>query len=77
MNILVPLTGPPGKIFKSDLLESHHGGSLGAFTTVEWNKGHVNRELQYYRHENAVQDPSTHEITITAEKRHGKIYSGR
>ena len=73
----VPRTGPPGAIFKYDFLQPHHGGRLGAFNTKKWNRGHVNRELQYYRHENAVQDPSTHEITITAEKRHGKIYSAR
>ena len=70
--------GPPGTILKYDLLESHPGGRLGAFKTVDWNPGHVNNEVQYYKPENAVQDPSTGEITITAERRgDGKVYSAR
>ena len=70
--------GPPGTILKYDLLESYPGGRLGAFKTVDWNPGHVNNEVQYYKPENAVQDPSNGEITITAERRaDGKIYSAR
>jgi len=71
-------TGPAGKIFKYDLLKPHSGGRLGAFNTVDWPRGKVNNEVQYYKHQNAVQDPVTGEITITAEKRSsGKIYSAR
>ena len=74
----MPSSGPPGAIFKYDLLQSYPGGRLGAFNTVHWNKGHVNNEVQYYRHENAVQDPSTGVITITAERRaDGNVYSAR
>ena len=40
--------------------------------------GHVNDEVQYYKHENAVQEQEGGEIVITAEKRpDGKIYSAR
>ena len=70
--------GPPGAIFKYDLLQSFNGGRLRAFNTVDWNPGHVNNEVQYYKPENAQQDPSTGEITIKAERRQdGKVYSAR
>ena len=40
--------------------------------------GVVNEEIQYYKHENAVQEQDGGEIVITAEKRpDGKIYSAR
>ena len=70
--------GPPGAIFKYDLLQSFNGGRLGAFNTVDWNPGFVNNEVQYYKPENAQQDPSTGEITIKAERRQdGNVYSAR
>ena len=70
--------GPPGKIFKYDLLKSYPGGRLGAFNTVDWESGHQNNEVQYYKSENAVQDPYTGEIVITAEKgSDGRVYSAR
>ena len=70
--------GPPGTIFKYDLLKSFNGGRLGAFNTVDWNPGFVNNEVQYYKPENAQQDPSTGEITIKAERRQdGNVYSAR
>jgi len=70
--------GPPGAIEKFDLLQSFSGGRLGAFNTVDWPDHHVNDEVQRYVHENAVQDPATGQITITAERRNdGKVYSAR
>ena len=70
--------GPSGAIFKYDLLETYPGGSIGAFKTVDWDPGHVNNEIQYYKPENAVQDPFTGEIVITAERRQdGNVYSAR
>ena len=61
-----------------DLLKSYPGGRLGAFNTVDWESGHQNNEVQYYKSENAVQDPYTGEIVITAEKgSDGKVYSAR
>lgn len=70
--------GPSGAIEKYDLLRSFPGGRIGAFNTVEWDRGHVNNEVQYYRGENAHQDPSSGQITITAERRSdGKVYSAR
>ena len=69
--------GPPGAVFKYDLLKSP-GGTFGAFNAVDWAPGHVNNEVQYYKPENAVQDPSTGQITITAERRaDGNVYSAR
>ena len=70
--------GPSGAIEKYDLLKSFPGGTIGAFRPVDWNPGHVNNEVQYYKPENAWQDPSTGEITIKAERRSdGKVVSAR
>ena len=70
--------GPVGLIEKYDLLKPTNGGRLGAFNTVDWDPGFVNEEVQYYKSENAVQDPTTGEITITAERReNGDVVSAR
>jgi len=70
--------GPPGVVEKYNLLDNFENGRLGAFDTVNWEPGNVNNEVQYYRDEQAVQDPATGQITITAERRDdGGVYSGR
>jgi len=70
--------GPPGVTERYNLLDNIYGGRLGAFATVNWEPGHVNNEVQYYRDEQAVQDPTTGQITITAERRDdGGVYSAR
>jgi len=75
--------GPPGAIFKYDLLSNsqpginYPGGHLGAFVPQQWPAGVVNNELQEYVPEAAYQDPSTGEITITAKREGGRITSAR
>lgn len=70
--------GPEGTVLRYNLLDPLPGGRLGAFNTRDWEPGHVNDEVQYYKPENAVQEQDGGEIVITAEKRpDGKIYSAR
>lgn len=75
--------GPPGAIFKYDLLSNSQPGinypgfHLGAFVPQTWPQGLVNRELQEYLPGNARQD-SNGAITITAKKENdGRITSAR
>ena len=75
--------GPPGTIFKYDLLSNSQPGlnypgfHLGAFVPQTWPAGRVNRELQAYIPEAATQDGATNEITITAKKEGNRITSAR
>ena len=70
--------GPPGAVFKDDLLR-YNGGQFGAFWARNWVPYHNNNEVQAYRPYQAKQDPHTKHITIKAERRrsNNKVYSAR
>ena len=88
--LLIPITlakhtppsgpqGPPGVVFKDDLLRYNGGHNLGAFWARDWEPYHKNNEVQAYRPYQAKQDPNSKHITIEAYRRksNNKVYSAR